>query len=539
MKAHSNRFRSCSQLVSSRVKPKKLTLPKCYNELCYYQTPSNKNPPFDLLLDKKMFISRQMPGIEIRETGFVEALEYNTVSTSIMIDFIGYERQFIKKIRLLIHILEQLENTYYSSMYFGLNESLSAICREHMAFSAKIENIVKKHTSLFLIDFIETVTSCKSLLNCHQNYCVNYLKYESLAISMSEEFSGDLMKNLNEPVIGYFKAPMAWHEYIANAAKDLENSLPRCSNPQLRIALIDFAKSNEDLSVSVDSIPKLEQISRCFLIEPFPIVVPGRRFIRKGKALKQCRKALSERDILLFSDIFVYVQVKGGKYVVPGVYELLRLRVEAEDKLNSYSILFFAPMKSFILYFEQREERDIWLEEIEEAIANKKLTQPNVKYREAPIWKPDSETNNCSGCGCQLSFFVRKHHCRGCGGIFCSDCLSNKIIIKNISQKPCKVCAACFARFEQDKSKYVSIFHTGNEEEEEGTEEESTKLFNFLSIDTIPPSCQLLPQISDSSDSESNNDEKDRQICFDDTKFKDTHQIPMQKTKRSCSLPNN
>ena len=56
--------------------------------------------------------------------------------------------------------------------------------------------------------------------------------------------------------------------------------------------------------------------------------------------------------------------------------------------------MFFAPMKSFILYFEQREERDIWLEEIEEAIANKKLTQPNVKYREAPIWKPDSETNN-------------------------------------------------------------------------------------------------------------------------------------------------
>ena len=113
---------------------------------------------------------------------------------------------------------------------------------------------------------------------------------------------------------------------------------------------------------------------------------------------------------------------------------------------------------------------------------------------------------------------------------------TNCLIIKNISKKPCKVCAACFARFEQDKSKYVSIFHTGNEEEEEGTEEESTKLFNFLSIDTIPPSCQLLPQISDSSDSESNNDEKDRQICFDDTKFKDTHQIPMQKTKRSCKF---
>lgn len=523
MNVHSIRSRSCSQMVSSRTKQTNYPQPKCFDELCYDHSTLERAPPFNLLLDRRMFITQQMHGIDPNETAYVDALEYNTVSSAIMIDFVGYERQFLQKIKLLMHILGQLENTYYSSLYYGLNGSLTAICKEHTAFLERIENIVRNHTSMFLIDFIETITNCNSLLSAHQNYCVIYLKYESLAISMSQEHSAELMNNLNELMIKYFKAPMLWHEYTAKTAKDLENSLPICSNPQLRIALIDFAKSNEDLSFSVDSIPKLEQISRSFLIEPFPIVIPGRRFIRRGKALKQCRKAVSEREIFLFSDIFVYVQVKGGKYVVPGVYELSRLRVEGEDKLNRYSILFYAPMKSFMLYFESCEERDIWLKEIEEAIVNKKLTQPGIKYREAPIWRPDSETNNCTECGCQLSFFVRKHHCRGCGNIFCSDCLSNRIIIKNISQKPCKVCSSCFAKIEQDKTKYVSIFHTNNEEEDDSSSEESAKLFNCLSLDTIPPSYQQTTEIPDINFK--NGEEEEEEKSIDDSNSNDSNQL--------------
>jgi hypothetical protein len=37
-------------------------------------------------------------------------------------------------------------------------------------------------------------------------------------------------------------------------------------------------------------------------------------------------------------------------------------------------------------------------------------------------WVPDSERTRCVGCAKQFTFFLRKHHCRVCGDIFCKDC---------------------------------------------------------------------------------------------------------------------
>lgn len=42
-------------------------------------------------------------------------------------------------------------------------------------------------------------------------------------------------------------------------------------------------------------------------------------------------------------------------------------------------------------------------------------------------WKQNSESSKCDypSCGAKFTFFKRKHHCRHCGGIFCSSCLQN------------------------------------------------------------------------------------------------------------------
>ena len=42
-----------------------------------------------------------------------------------------------------------------------------------------------------------------------------------------------------------------------------------------------------------------------------------------------------------------------------------------------------------------------------------------------PRWVPDKVVNNCLNCVKKFSFFKRKHHCRMCGNIFCSECCSN------------------------------------------------------------------------------------------------------------------
>lgn len=45
--------------------------------------------------------------------------------------------------------------------------------------------------------------------------------------------------------------------------------------------------------------------------------------------------------------------------------------------------------------------------------------QPNVPY----IWVPDSHTDRCTACKTLFTLINRKHHCRICGRIFCSECL--------------------------------------------------------------------------------------------------------------------
>jgi hypothetical protein len=44
-------------------------------------------------------------------------------------------------------------------------------------------------------------------------------------------------------------------------------------------------------------------------------------------------------------------------------------------------------------------------------------------------WVDDRAITNCSQCGVSFSLFVRKHHCRSCGQIFCEECSSYSIKI--------------------------------------------------------------------------------------------------------------
>ncbi|SPO27125.1 uncharacterized protein UTRI_10586_B [Ustilago trichophora] len=43
-----------------------------------------------------------------------------------------------------------------------------------------------------------------------------------------------------------------------------------------------------------------------------------------------------------------------------------------------------------------------------------------------PQWERDEEARNCRGCGRHFTFFLRKHHCRRCGRIFCDSCSSKR-----------------------------------------------------------------------------------------------------------------
>ena len=38
------------------------------------------------------------------------------------------------------------------------------------------------------------------------------------------------------------------------------------------------------------------------------------------------------------------------------------------------------------------------------------------------VWINDNMVTHCHNCKSEFGFFIRKHHCRNCGNIFCRTC---------------------------------------------------------------------------------------------------------------------
>lgn len=63
------------------------------------------------------------------------------------------------------------------------------------------------------------------------------------------------------------------------------------------------------------------------------------------------------------------------------------------------------------------------------------------------------DASHCQGCSSQFTFINRKHHCRRCGGIFCSNCTQLRMVLRGQGDSPVRICEPCkkleeAARFE-------------------------------------------------------------------------------------------
>ena len=59
-------------------------------------------------------------------------------------------------------------------------------------------------------------------------------------------------------------------------------------------------------------------------------------------------------------------------------------------------------------------------------------------------WVVDTECSRCAGCEKIFSTTKRKHHCRGCGELFCEECSSFRVPIPELLGSSHRVCSACF-----------------------------------------------------------------------------------------------
>ncbi|XP_030498881.2 protein FREE1 [Cannabis sativa] len=65
-------------------------------------------------------------------------------------------------------------------------------------------------------------------------------------------------------------------------------------------------------------------------------------------------------------------------------------------------------------------------------------------------WVPDEAVTKCTSCGTDFGAFVRKHHCRNCGDIFCDKCTQGRTALTaDENAQPVRVCDRCMAEVTQ------------------------------------------------------------------------------------------
>ena len=66
------------------------------------------------------------------------------------------------------------------------------------------------------------------------------------------------------------------------------------------------------------------------------------------------------------------------------------------------------------------------------------------------MWQPDETATVCSSCGSGFSIFVRRHHCRFCGKIYCDACTLHRAFVPSFIQtmpvnSRVRLCSSCFS----------------------------------------------------------------------------------------------
>ncbi|XP_068646785.1 protein FREE1-like [Aristolochia californica] len=65
-------------------------------------------------------------------------------------------------------------------------------------------------------------------------------------------------------------------------------------------------------------------------------------------------------------------------------------------------------------------------------------------------WVPDEVVTKCTACGTEFGAFLRKHHCRNCGDIFCDKCTYGRTALTaDPNAQPVRVCDRCLAEVSQ------------------------------------------------------------------------------------------
>jgi len=183
------------------------------------------------------------------------------------------------------------------------------------------------------------------------------------------------------------------------------------------------------------------------------LVQAHRNFVMEGPIMKQSRKEVQKRYMFLFSDVLVCGTMSHGrdKFEVTRQFGLESTRVidipNNAATENTFQIQ--GTEKSFLAIALTPKEKSEWMTALNSAIEEEikrrgALSQLKETTELAPVWVPDLDVTNCPVCDLLFTVIHRKHHCRKCGKVVCSDCSKDRMWVPNMKEKKVRVCAVCF-----------------------------------------------------------------------------------------------
>ena len=104
-------------------------------------------------------------------------------------------------------------------------------------------------------------------------------------------------------------------------------------------------------------------------------------------------------------------------------------------------------------------------------LLNKRGKSPCREF--APVLQPSSSSSSCSSCHVEWSLVVRRHHCKRCGRLTCSQCSSKRVVLPSRNNKPLRVCLSCYTvlrdiKGHTDTSPYSSLISFRKNKTENG-----------------------------------------------------------------------
>lgn len=244
------------------------------------------------------------------------------------------------------------------------------------------------------------------------------------------------------------------------------------------VIVSDIAKY---INESMKEGEKFQEVLRiqCQIVNAKDIVKPGRCLLKEGTLQKLSRKELQPRTFILFTDVLLYCSSFGHNQLklimeMP-LAGMIVQHPDSQDLTNEFTII--STRRSFLVNASSPKEREDWIAALTSAIeeVTKKRETFTLKRVQneigniqnlssgpgdiAPPWIPDSRATMCQICTSAFSVYNRRHHCRACGKVVCSNCSAYEAPLKYMDNDVARVCEKCYTflleKFQQVEQEMV------------------------------------------------------------------------------------